>query len=85
MAGFVQTVPELVECPHLESREFYREVEHPVMGRIKVPAVLFNYSETPYESTYPAPLLGQHNQAVYGEELGLSNEDIQALRQQSVV
>ncbi len=85
LAGFVQTVPELVECPHLESREFYREVEHPVMGRIKVPAVLFNYSDTPYESAHPAPLLGQHNEAVYGEELGLSNEDIQALRQQGVV
>ena len=55
------------------------------MGRIKVPAVLFNYSETPYESAHPAPLLGQHNQAVYGEKLGLSNEDIQALRQQGVV
>lgn len=85
LAGFVQTVPELVECPHLESRDFYREVEHPVIGRIKVPAVLFNYSDTPYESAYPAPLLGQHNQAVYEEDLGLSNKDIQALKHQGVI
>ncbi|MCH7891987.1 MAG: hypothetical protein IH921_10850 [Gemmatimonadetes bacterium] len=38
--GLVQTPVELADCPQLESRDFYREVDHPVMGKIKVPAVL---------------------------------------------
>ena len=46
--GLVQTPLELADCPQLESRKFYREIEHPVIGKIKVPAVLFNLSLTPY-------------------------------------
>ena len=51
--GLVQTPSELAECPQLESRDFYREVDHPVIGRIKVPAALFNLSLTPYQYRSP--------------------------------
>ena len=33
--GLVQTPSELAECPQLESRDFYREVDHPVIGKIR--------------------------------------------------
>ena len=56
--GVVQDPSELAQCPQLESREFFREIQHPVMGKIKVPAVLFNMSLTPYGECRPAPTLG---------------------------
>ena len=59
--GLVQTPSELIDCPQLESREFFREIEHPVMGNIKVPAELFKLSETPYQLHSAAPTLGQNN------------------------
>ena len=31
--GLVQTPSELTDCPQLEARDFYREVEHPVIGK----------------------------------------------------
>ena len=40
--GIVQTPKDLAECPQLESRNFYQEVDHPVIGKIKVPFRLFN-------------------------------------------
>ena len=83
--GLVQTPEELLSCPQLESRGFYRDVEHPVMGKLKVPAVLFSYSLTPYQLRAPAPLLGQHNVEVYCDRLGYSREDLVRLRQNGVV
>ena len=83
--GVVQTPSELAGCPQLESREFYREVEHPVVGAIKVPAVLFNYSLCPYQLLIPAPTLGQHNEEIYVDGLGYSREDFCRLRQLNAI
>ena len=83
--GLVQTSKEIVECPQLESREFFREVDHPVIGKIKVPAVLFNFSLCPYELRHPAPTLGQHNQEIYVDGLGYSQEDFCRLRQLNAI
>ena len=83
--GLVQTPTELAECPQLEARRFYREVTHPVIGKIKVPAVLFNLSLTPYTRTDPAPTLGQHNREVYVDGLGYTQEEFCRLRQLDVI
>lgn len=83
--GLVQTPLELAECPQLQSREFYREVEHPVIGKIRVPAVLFNLSLTPYKYTRPAPTLGQHNHEIYVDGLDFSVEDYVRLRQTDAI
>ena len=83
--GLVQTPSELADCPQLESRQFYREVEHPVIGKIKAPAVLFNLSLTPYTRCDPAPTLGQHNAEIYLEGLGYSRQEMCRLRQINVI
>ena len=83
--GLVQTPLELANCPQLESREFYREIEHPVIGKIKVPAVLFNLSLTPYSLRAPAPTLGQHNREIYVDGLGYTQQEMCRLRQLGVI
>ena len=83
--GLVQTPSELVNCPQLASRNFYREVDHPVIGKIKVPAELFKLSETPYQLRMPAPTLGQHNQEIYVEGLGYTGQELVRLRQLDVI
>ena len=83
--GLVQTPSELAHCPQLESRNFYREIDHPVMGRVRVPAELFKLSETPYQLRQPAPTLGQHNQELYVDGLGYNGEEYARLRQLGVI
>jgi len=83
--GLVHTPLELAVCAQLESRDFYREIEHPVIGKIKVPAVLFNLSLTPYVQCGPAPTLGQHNREIYVEGLGYSQDEMNRLRQLNVI
>ena len=83
--GLVQTPTELVDCPQLESRNFYREVDHPVIGKIKLPAELFKLTETPYQLKMPAPTMGQHNQEIFVEGLGYTQQEFVQLRQLNVI
>ena len=83
--GVVQSPSELADCPQLEARDFYREVEHPVIGKIKVPAVLFNLSLTPYALRSAAPTLGQHNREIYIDGLGYTRQEMSRLRQLNVI
>ena len=83
--GVVQDPEDLARCPQLDARGFYREVRHPVMGNLKVPAVLFNLSLTPYQRCQPAPLLGQHNHEVYCGYLGYTRHDLVRMRQLDIL
>lgn len=83
--GLVQTPGELANCPQLESRHFYRETEHPVMGRLRVPAELFKLSATPYQLTRSAPTLGQHNREIYVEGLGYAAGQVEEWRDAGVI
>ncbi len=85
LGGVVQTSEDLVSCPQLEERGFWTEVNHPVMGKVKLPGELFRMPESPWRMRYPAPLLGQHNSAVYAGELGYSVQDVIRLRQQGAI
>ena len=82
--GLVQTPEDMASCPQLESRGFYREIEHPVMGQVRLPAVLLNMSATPYQLRRTAPLLGQDNAEVYAK-LGYTAHDLTRLRRMDVI
>jgi CoA:oxalate CoA-transferase len=81
VAGVVQTPEDLVNCPQLQARGFYTEVEHPVIGTIKMPGEMFRLPACPWRLRLPAPLLGQHNHEVYHGELGYAIQDLIQLRQ----
>ena len=85
LLGLVQTPEDLARCPQLEAREFYRDVDHPVMGRLKVPAVLFNFSLTPYQTPRPDPLLGQHNVEIYCHRLGYTKQELVRMRGMDII
>ena len=83
--GVVQEPEDLARCPHLEARDFFQEVDHPVIGRIKVPFRLWSMPDAPAVYRSPAPLLGQHNNEVFGDLLGLDASRMAALAAQGVI
>ncbi|MYC29500.1 MAG: CoA transferase [Chloroflexi bacterium] len=83
--GLVQTPSELAQCPQLESRNFFREIEHPVIGQVRVPAELFKLSESPYGLHRSSPTLGQHNREIYVEGLEYNSQEFTQLRQMNVI
>lgn len=83
--GIVQEPKDLAQCPHLQARDFFQEVDHPVIGRIRVPFRLWSMSEGAARYRRPAPLLGQHNMEVYRDELGLDAGVMDALSARGVI
>ena len=72
----VYHVDDVVADPHLAARGMFVEVEHPLVGRVKVPNFPLKFSETPGEIRTAAPLLGEHSMEVLTGVLGLSEERV---------
>lgn len=70
---------------HLEERGFFKEIEHPVAGKIKYPGAPCIFSEIPSALRRPAPTLGEHNQEVYCNRLGLSKKEYASLRRRHII
>ncbi len=56
----VNNAKDLVESEQYRFREFFAEVQHPVLGAARYPTVPYRLSATPARIVSPAPLLGQH-------------------------
>jgi CoA:oxalate CoA-transferase len=84
IAGYVATTAELFESEQLKARNFFRPVDHPVTGPIPYPGPAFQIDEVPWRQDR-APLLGEHNVAVYHHELGIPKEELVRLREQGTI
>ncbi|MFQ5874102.1 MAG: CoA transferase [Dehalococcoidia bacterium] len=77
--GQILTMKELFHNEHLRTRGYYQPVEHPAAGRVELPGLPWRFSDTPSDGLRPAPALGQHNEQVYAELLGLERADLARL------
>lgn len=78
-------IQEVVNSPQLQAREFFVEIDHPKVGSLTYPGAPFKLSETPWKIDRSAPLLGEHNEEVYGKLLGYSTEDQRKMKQAEVI
>jgi len=62
----VPTIGDIVNSAHLKSRGFFVTARHPVAGKLTMPGAPYLMNETPWSLRSPAPLLGEHNDAVLG-------------------
>ncbi len=77
----VYTIDEVVQSQHLRERGFFVEIEHPEVGRQTYPGSPYQFAGKPPRQSRPAPLLGEHNLAIFGERLGISEAELVAMRQ----
>ena len=80
----VNSPSDFMKDPHIQARGFFAEVTHPVLGTFAQPGSPFMVDGKRGEPA-PAPLLGQHNQEVFGGELGLSASEVAALTAEGVI
>jgi crotonobetainyl-CoA:carnitine CoA-transferase CaiB-like acyl-CoA transferase len=71
--------------PHLAARDFWIEKEHPEVGVRRHAGIPWRMSETPCEVWRVSPTLGQDNDYVYGELLGMSSKQIADLVERKVI
>jgi len=74
-AGIVKTIKEVFEDPQLEHHGFWRYLEHPVLGVHAHEGPPFSLSKTP-DRQFTSPCLGQHNEYIYKELLGFSDDEV---------
>ncbi len=85
-ATVIANVAEVIDNPQLRARDYWTELEHPGLGtKIKYPRHFFLATETSNYVSRRAPLVGEHNDEIYGQELGLSSEEILALEAENVI
>jgi crotonobetainyl-CoA:carnitine CoA-transferase CaiB-like acyl-CoA transferase len=84
-AGVVQNARDLARDPQLNARGFFIELEHPELGRTISDATPIKLSATPARYEKTAPVMGQDNGYVYGELLGLSEDEMADLKKQGVI
>lgn len=73
----INTIDRIVNDPHIAvAREMFVEIEHPVAGKTILTGEHIKFSDRKAEVRTPAPTLGQDNEEVYGEFVGLSKETI---------
>jgi crotonobetainyl-CoA:carnitine CoA-transferase CaiB-like acyl-CoA transferase len=81
----ILNIKDIFEHPHYKARENIIEVKHPRLGKIKVPGIVPKFEKTPGTIRNIAPDLGEHNYEILQGMLGLSPEEIQALREKNVI
>jgi benzylsuccinate CoA-transferase BbsE subunit len=76
----------LLDDAHLHDRGFWKQVEHPELGRSFVyPGEAAIYNGSPWRISRRAPLIGEHNQEMFCGELGLSQQELCMLAENGVI
>lgn len=77
---------EVVEAEQLRARDYWVRVRHDDIGESFIyPGPPFVMGETPWMQRGRAPSVGEHNNEVYGEVLGLEAADVRRLRMRMVI
>ena len=84
--GAVRAPEQLLDDPHLHDRGFWKEVEHPELGRsFTYPGEAAVYNGSPWRISRRAPRIGEHNTEILCGELGLSPGDLTMLMENHVI
>jgi benzylsuccinate CoA-transferase BbsF subunit len=76
---------EILSDPHVKARGLINEVQHPVLGKKVVINPSWKHSETPARIQKASPLLGEHNEEVFGDLLGMSEEEVKKLEAAQII
>jgi crotonobetainyl-CoA:carnitine CoA-transferase CaiB-like acyl-CoA transferase len=81
----LSTMEDLLNDPQLKARNFWTEIDHPELNtKIPCPREFVKSSEDACETRFRAPLIGEHNEEIYGE-IGLGKQDLVDLKQAGVI
>ncbi len=83
-AAPVLTVPEMMADPHLADRSFWEEVTHREAGTWTMDGPAWRFSLSPAHVRLPAPCFAEHNDYVFRDLLGLSEEEVAELEREGV-
>jgi crotonobetainyl-CoA:carnitine CoA-transferase CaiB-like acyl-CoA transferase len=84
-AGVVQNAEDLANDPQLAAGKFFTSVNHPVLGEIKIDTYPVKFKNCRRATWKASPLLGEANQYVFEELLGMKKTTIRSYIEQGVI
>lgn len=84
-AGVVCTCQNLFEDPQLKHRKHFVRLNHREIGPMAYRAPAYKLSKSPSQLVRPGPCLGEHNEFVYKEILGYSDEEMADMLVEGVI
>jgi len=84
-SGAVRDVGEVLKDPQLRVREMIASVEHATLGLVRVLGVPIKLSQNPGAVRTAPPTLGQHTDSILRGDVGLTDADIQQLRDKHAI
>lgn len=84
-AGPINSIADIFADPHFAARQNILRLADAVVGEVAVPNVVPRLSATPGAVDTLGPVLGEANADVFGDLLGLGDEDLAALKAKGVI
>jgi formyl-CoA transferase len=82
----IYDIADIAADPHFQAREMILRVDDPDLGELAIPGFVPKLSETPGTARWTGPaVVGQHNDEVYRDLLGLGDDDLAALVADGVI
>ena len=85
MCDVVQDYADVASDPQVLANEYIAEMDHPRVGRIRVPGLPIKLSQTPGKLRRPAPTPGEHTDEILREVAGYTDQEIAKLRQAGAI
>ncbi|MGE0225463.1 MAG: CaiB/BaiF CoA transferase family protein [Acetobacteraceae bacterium] len=83
--GGIYTAADIAADPHFKARNNLAVVQDDALGEITMPAVVPQMRGTPGRIAHAGPALGIHNQEIYGDLLGKTAAEMDALKAAGVI
>lgn len=81
----VYDIEQFLNDPHFQARRSFIDVPDPELGTVKMQNVFPALSRTPGSVRWAGPRLGEHNAEIYGELLGLSQDELKVLKEEGAI
>ena len=81
----VRNMDEVVNCEHLNKRQYFEEIRCPEIEVYKCPGAPVRFSKTPWDLSKTAPNLSEHNPEVYCEHFGYSKDQMAQLQRVGII
>ena len=81
----ILTIDDILKDPHYAARGSIATLNHPRLGPLKMPAPVPRMLGTPAPALSPAPLLGEHNDEIFGGLLGIDEPILTRLKRAGII
>ena len=81
----IRTLDEVFQDPHIMARDIVQEIQHPLIGTLRMIGPTVLYDQIRGRVHMPPPRLGEHNREILKKFLGYDEEQIGQLEKDGVI